>query len=299
MRGFYHRPPVAPTAGLARTELRMPGAFDIASLEEARDRIAALESRLADQARERAELIHLVSHEFRTPITVISGFGRLLQSEGHGSLNDEQRRFVGESLKAVRRLDEFVGDLLEARVDAPTPFDIEPAPADLHEVIEAQLEALVPMLEERGTKVEMWPRAPDPEFDFDTRRIEQVMTNLLTNAIRYGRAAGVIRVATRAAEDEPDWILVTVEDDGPGIPVEDRERLFAPYVRGCSTGEIRGLGIGLALCRRIIEAHGGRIHVEEGELGGASFVFGLPTGPRNLDTRRGVAEARGPEGVNR
>ncbi|MEM9173926.1 MAG: HAMP domain-containing sensor histidine kinase [Myxococcota bacterium] len=275
----------------------MPGPSDIASLDEARDRIAVLEARLDDQARARAELIHLVSHELRTPITVISGFGRLLQNEGHGPLNDEQRRFVGESLKAVHRLDDFVGDLLEARADAAHPFDVERAPVDLHEVIEAPLEALVPMLEERGMKVEVRLRASAPVLPLDARRIEQVVTNLLTNAIRYGRPAGVIRIASGDALDDPGMTRVSVEDDGPGIPVEDRERLFAPYVRG-DTGEVRGLGIGLALCRRIIDAHGGRIHVEAGDLGGARFVFALPGASPSPD-RRSEAAPAGIAGVNR
>lgn len=284
--------------GSARMDPRMPGASDIASLEEARDRIAALEAQLDDQARERAELIHLVSHEFRTPITVISGFGRLLRNEGHGPLNEDQRRFVDESLKACRRLDDFVGDLLEARADRTTPFEITPAPADLHEVIESLLEALVPMLEERGMKVEMRLRASAPVMSLDARRIEQVMTNLMTNAIRYGRPAGVIRIATVDATDGSGCTRVCVEDDGPGIRPEDRDRLFAPYVRGGESGEVRGLGIGLALCRRIIDAHGGRIHVEQGELGGARFVFELPGASTSQDSRSTVRAAR-PEGVNR
>lgn len=276
----------------------MPGASDIASLEEARDRIAALEAQLDEQARARAELIHLVSHELRTPITVISGFGRLLRNEGHGALNEDQRRFVEECLNACRRLDDFVGDLLEARADAATPFEIVRARADLHEVIAAPLEALVPMIEERGMKVEVRLRASEPVIAFDARRIEQVMTNLLTNAIRYGRPAGLIRIGSEEAVDGSGEILVSVEDDGPGIRPEDRDRLFAPYVRGVATGEVPGLGIGLALCRRIIEAHDGRIHVEEGELGGARFVFALPRAAATRESRPAAAVA-GPEGVNR
>lgn len=276
----------------------MPGAPKIAPLEEARARIEALEAQLGRQARERAELIHLVCHELRTPITVISGFGRLLKNEGHGTLNEDQHRFVDESLKACRRLDDFVGDLLEARADAATPFEIELEPADLHELIEAPLEALVPMLEERGMKVEARLRASDPVIPLDPRRIEQVLTNLMTNAIRYGRPAGMIRIASEDVSDEGERVRISVEDDGPGIRPEDRERLFAPYVRGDDTGEVRGLGIGLALCRRILLGHGGRIHVEEGELGGARFVFDLPR-PSPLDLSRSIVPTAGPQGVTR
>lgn len=248
-----------------------------ARLSDAWTRIETLEGQLAEQAKARAELVHLVSHELRTPITVISGFARLLESERHGDLNDEQRRFVGEGLRACRRLNEFVEDLMEAQVDADTPFAVKPSRGDLHETIEAQLESLLPVLEERGTKVEIALRATEPEMDFDDRRIEQVVSNLMTNAIRYSCASGVIRVETFDTEiDRTRAIAVAVEDDGPGIPVEDRERLFAPFVRGTPVGDDLGLGIGLAICRRIVEAHFGKIYVEEGAEGGARFVFILP-----------------------
>lgn len=251
------------------------------TLDEARVRIGALEARLADQARVRAELVHLVCHELRTPITVISGFGRLLQNEVQGVLNEEQHRYVTEVLKSCTRLDAFVSDLLEARDDAATPFRVDVERGRLHDTLEAQLESLLPMLEERDLRVELTRHAADDDMDFDPRRIAQVVTNLMTNAIRYGRAGGVIRVETRdlphgAADDESAWVEVAVEDDGEGIPAADRERLFEPFVRGAGSEESSGLGIGLALCRRIVEAHGGRIRVDRGALGGARFVFELP-----------------------
>ena len=285
-------------AGAARAEPddRDPHALARA-LDEARERMVLLEARLDAQSRARAELVNLVSHELRTPITVISGFARLLQNEVQGTLNDEQHRFVAESLRACRRLDEFVSDLLEARPGADTPFTIVPSEGDLHATIEGQLESLAPLLEERGLKVEAMLRCGDPRLRFDARRIEQVITNLMTNAIRHARPSGIIRLRTGSATvgDEGQTreelapgtrvVRVSVEDDGPGVPDSDRERIFAPYVRGmCEANEggdaglpeASGLGIGLAICRRIIEAHGGRIRVEASALGGARFVFDLP-----------------------
>jgi signal transduction histidine kinase len=249
--------------------------------DASRKRIEELESLLSGQARARCELVHMVSHELRTPITVISGFARLIQDGNHGELNSEQRRFADEILKACGRLDNFVGDLLEASPDLDTPFSVEPVSADLHETLEAQFESLAPILEEHGVKVEARLRASPSKLAFDTRRIEQVVTNLLTNAIRYGRNAGVIRIATTLVPQGDgsavrDFFEVSVEDDGPGIPEADRERLFEPYVRGQIAEEKSGLGIGLAISQRIIHAHGGRIWVEASEFGGARFVFSLP-----------------------
>ena len=247
-------------------------------LEEAVSRVLDLESELSEHERRRADLIHLVSHELRTPITVIGGFARLLQSERHGLLNEEQHRFVSEGLKACRRLDDFVGDLLEARADSETPFVVNPVLGDLHESIEDGLESLMPLLADRGMKVELMLRASDPQILFDERRIGQVVNNLTTNAILCGKHSGIIRLGTSdlSAVSSGTGIEVVVEDDGPGIADGDYERIFAPFVRGKGAAESPGLGIGLAICRGIIEAHGGKIRVESGSLGGARFVFELP-----------------------
>jgi signal transduction histidine kinase len=250
-------------------------------LAKALARVASLEEKLASQARARTELVHLVSHELRTPITVISGFGRLLQNEAHGSLNKEQSHYIDESLKACRRLDQFVVDLLEAQPESGTPLSIEIAEADLHALIRSHLESLEPLLGERGIKVELQLAATMPRLPFDERRIEQVITNLMSNAIRYGRPGGTIRISTNSIRNDSSpavagAVEVIIEDDGPGIPVEDREHLFAPYVRGDGHENCEGLGIGLAICRRVIASHGGAIRVESGELGGARFVFELP-----------------------
>jgi len=246
-------------------------------LEEALSRVNTLESKLACQARERTELVHLVSHELRTPITVISGFGRLLQNEAHGTLNKEQTHYIDQSLKACRRLDQFVVDLLDAQHESGTPLSVEIEEADLHVLIRARLESLAPLLEERGIKVDLDLAARGSRLAFDERRIEQVITNLMTNAIRYGRHQGVIRIVTKSAGNgEAPSIKVAIEDDGPGIPVEDRVHIFAPYVRGEGQVDCEGLGIGLAICRRVIASHGGTIHVDSSELGGARFEFTLP-----------------------
>lgn len=256
-------------------------------LAEAHARIERLEKRLASQARSRADLVHLVTHELRTPITVISGFSRLLQDPAHGELNEVQARWIAESLKACRRLDRFVGDLLAACPDSGMTLPIQSAPADLESTIRGILESLSPLLEERRLDIELSIPNALPRLCFDVGRIEQVLTNLLTNAIRYGRPGGVVRLsasrcksagALGEALDGAGVVEVRVEDDGPGVPEEDRKRIFEPYVRGDEQSSCAGLGIGLAICDRILAAHGGAIRVEEGELGGALFVFQLPCG---------------------
>ena len=253
--------------------------------DAAEQRADELQAQLVTHAQARTELIHLVSHELRTPITIISGFARLMRNENHGALSSVQQGFAREISKACSRLDQFVGDLLDASPGADSPFPIAPGEADLHEILTTQLESLAPLFEERGIKLETHLHKDVSTCRFDERRIAQVTTNLLTNAIRYGGASGVIRIATAAvckAEsiDHMDAYQVSIEDNGPGISEVDRERIFLPYVRaqvqGGPADSPSGLGIGLAISRRIIQAHGGRIWVESGRFGGARFVFSLP-----------------------
>lgn len=248
---------------------------------DADGRIAALEAELAAEARGRAELIHLVSHELRTPITVISGFARLLlDPHAEETLGPRAEGFASEILKACRRMDAFVGELIEVGPDAGDVLAVMKRPAQLAPVLKNVLKSMEPILGERGMKVSSHLDDALGDFDFDAGRIEQVLTNLLTNAMRYGREGGVIQVGLRkAGEGAQACAVLTVEDDGPGIPAVDRERIFSPYVRGAVPSGTDGLGIGLAICRRIIDSHSGTIRVEEGTTGGALFVVELPLAP--------------------
>ena len=248
------------------------------ALAKVRAREAELEAELAAQARAHVELIQLVSHELRTPITVISGFGRLLKSEAQGALAELQHHYVDECLKACSRLDLLVSDLLDACPETGSPLRVAIAEADLHGILTAQTESLAPLAGDRGIEIERAFGAETSRLFFDARRIEQVVSNLLTNAIRHAREGGTICLSTAsAARAEGAVVEVSIEDDGPGISAVDRDRVFAPYVRGEGQKARAGLGLGLAICSRIIGAHGGTIHVEESKLGGACFVFALPS----------------------
>jgi signal transduction histidine kinase len=235
-------------------------------LQLARREAATLRRAFREAVAERRELVNVVCHELRTPITVIRGYARLLLSEATGPLTDEQRRFVQEAAKSCGRLDDFVELLLRATNEERAAMDdLVEIEASLAPVLEGAVDYLRPVLEERGVRVELlldpgalWAR-------FDAARVEQVVANLLNNGLEYAGGGGVLRIHTRAvpsqADDEPDWIEVGVSDDGPGVPEADRARIFEPYVRGLRAPSERGLGLGLSICRRIVEAHGGRIEV--------------------------------------
>ncbi|UCE86156.1 MAG: PAS domain-containing sensor histidine kinase [Deltaproteobacteria bacterium] len=247
------------------------------ALHRANRNAEALAERLRREAEEREELLTVVSHELRTPVTVIAGYNKLLLSETVGPLNEEQRRFLNESTKSCQRLSGFIGNLLEASRERAGDSALEVSLCPLAPTIEGVVQSLAPLLEERGLKIELHFGAGASRARFDPLRIEQVLTNLVGNAIKHARPGGRIEISTRRVGPSAcGFVEVAVSDDGPGIAEEDRERIFQPYVQAGEDGPAGGLGLGLAICRRIVEAHGGSIRVAESDVGGARFVFTLP-----------------------
>jgi len=244
---------------------------------EASREAAELRERLRREAAEREELLTVVSHELRTPVTVISGYNRLLLSEQVGPLTEEQRRFLSESNKSCQRLNAFIANLLEAAREVGGEGALEVCERPLRPTLESVAAFLKPLLEERALRIELRSPPDGSLARFDPLRVEQVLTNLIGNAIKYARPGGAIEVATRSLrEGARRMVEVSVADDGPGIPAADRDRIFEPYVRVGEGRGAGGLGLGLAICRRIVEAHGGTIRVEERPQGGSRFVFTLP-----------------------
>jgi len=252
-------------------------AQEVARLREELARERARRTALADEHR---DLVAVVCHELRTPITVITGFARLLLSDKFGDLNARQRHFVEECAKSCGRLDGFVELLLRGVREerAVEPYAIEDA--SLGALLRGALAYLAPVIEETRAEVALRIE-PDAEWArFDAARIEQVVVNLVGNALRHAGDAGSLRIAVRslaaAQPGEAQQVEVSVADDGPGIPPEERERIFEPFVRGRAVRGANGLGLGLSICRRIVERHGGRLALRPEPSGGACFTFTLP-----------------------
>lgn len=244
---------------------------------EASREAVELRERLRREGAQREELLTVVSHELRTPATVISGYNRLLLSEQVGPLTEEQRRFLAESNKSCQRLNAFIANLLEAAREVGGQGALEVCERPLRATLESVAGFLKPLLEERGLRLELACPPDGSLARFDPLRVEQVLTNLIGNAIKYARPGGTIEVATRPLREGARRLVeVTVSDDGPGVPAADRERIFEPYVRVGEGRGAGGLGLGLAICRRIVEAHGGTIRAEERPEGGSRVVFTLP-----------------------
>lgn len=246
-------------------------------LHTANREVAALRERIRLERADREELLNVVSHELRTPVTVILGYARLLLSGRVGELSEEQRRFLDETRKSGERLNRFIGDLMETARSLSGEPVLEVCERPVEATLRSVASMLKPLLDEQRLELVIDPGEGPLRARFDPARIEQVLTNLLGNAIKFSPPGGVIHLRTRAVtRDGVPFVAVEVCDAGPGVAESERERIFEPYVRVGGGRDAGGLGLGLAIARRIVETHGGCIACTPCEDGGSRFVFTLP-----------------------
>jgi len=251
-------------------------------LHGANRELADLRDRLRRENNEREELLTIVSHELRTPVTIITGYNRLLLAEKVGPLNEEQRGFLAESSKACRRLDLFIGNLLEASRHDSDGEVLEITHARVASVVDEVVGLLRPLFDDAKLAVRVDIAEDADRARFDRTRLEQILINLLGNAIKFSPPGGTVEISTRATPrvhdggPERPCVEFRISDQGPGVAPAHRQRIFEPYVQIGEESGAGGLGLGLAICRRLVEAHGGAISVEGRPEGGSRFVFTIP-----------------------
>lgn len=219
----------------------------------------------------RAALLSAVSHDLRTPLTVLVGLADTL-AQARPPLPPAQSGTAVALRKQALRLARMVGNLLDmARLQlGRTQLRKEWQP--LEEVVGASLQALESTLQHRSVRIDLPPDLP--LLEFDAVLLERVLCNLLENAAKYA-PVGEIAIGARI---RVDWAELAVCDEGSGVPPGREESIFALFERGTQDGAASGTGLGLAICRAIVEAHGGEIHAENRPEGGACFRFTLPLG---------------------
>jgi len=262
-------------------------------LHGANREVAGLRERLRRESDEREELLTVVSHELRTPVTIISGYNRLLLAEKIGPLNDEQRGFLVEGSKACRRLDLFIGNLLEASRQSSDGEVLEITHATLTPVVDEVVGLLRPLFDDAKLEARVNIAEDADRARFDRTRLEQILINLLGNAIKFSPPGAAIEISTRAVShvreggSERECVEFRISDRGPGVAPAHRQRIFEPYVQVGEESGAGGLGLGLAICKRLVEAHGGEISVQGCSEGGSSFVFTIPVSDAHCGIREG------------
>jgi signal transduction histidine kinase len=219
---------------------------------------------------ELAEFAAVAAHDLAAPLRAITGFAELLDEEYADALGERGKQWVGYVRAESDRMRGFIDDLLAySRAGTLT------APAgevDLGTVASSARNALRAEIAKTGARVEIGTM---PVAAGDATALGQVFQNLLANALKFHAADHAPRVRIDALRDDEQWI-VRVADDGPGIDHDERDRIFAPFHRASGAADVTGHGLGLTICRRIVERHGGRIWVEPGEERGSRFCFSLP-----------------------
>lgn len=223
--------------------------------------------RLAHSNRELEQFAYVASHDLQEPLRMVSAYGQLLERRYAERLDGDAREFLGFMTDGARRLQGMIDDLLALSRASRGP---DLAPTSLDAAFERATGNLTLVLDESGAN--LW-REPLPLVMGDEYQLTRLFQNLLSNAVKFrGKAAPDIRVA---ATDRGDEWLVSVSDNGIGIDPKYSERIFAAFQRLHGQSEYPGSGIGLTLCKRIVERHGGRIWVESAPGRGATFFFSL------------------------
>jgi len=202
-------------------------------------------------------------------LSYILRYGRLVRERYAGRLDGEADRYLRHIAESAGRLQTMIDDILAYSRISTRGEDFRPV--DLGALADAAAAGLKGLFEETGTT---YQRGPLPTLDVDAAQIEQLFQNLFSNAVKF-RRADPPRIEVSARHDRGRW-QVCVVDNGIGIASKDRERVFGMFQRLHGSDDYPGTGIGLAICRGIVERHGGKIWVESAPGQGSAFCFSLP-----------------------
>ncbi|PYN92058.1 MAG: hypothetical protein DMD91_32970 [Candidatus Rokuibacteriota bacterium] len=241
------------------------------------DELGRLYQQLEAANRHKSEFLASMSHELRTPLNAIIGFSEVLQERMFGELNDKQAEYVHDIVESGRHLLSLINDILDLSKIEAGRMDLELTHFSVPMAVENALTLIRERATRHGLTVALDVGANVGEIVGDERKVKQVLINLLSNAIKFTPEGGRVTVTAGLADGT---VEIVVSDTGIGIAAEDHEAIFEEF-RQVGTDYARkreGTGLGLALARRFVELHGGRLWVKS-ELGqGSTFTFTLPVG---------------------
>lgn len=226
--------------------------------------------------RMKLDFVSMAAHELRTPLTSLRGYLGILQKDLQSKLIAEDQTFLDRSIISANQLYSLVQNLLNVSRIEQGKFKLEIHQVALDQIVQTVIENLKQVaLEHQISLSYQYTAQPLPKVEADPMRINEVLTNLIANAITYNHPGGYVKVTISQAEDT---VVVSVHDNGQGIPVQSISRLFTKFYRVSSTlgSGAKGTGLGLYICKSVIDGHFGKIWVESVEGKGSIFSFSLP-----------------------
>ena len=230
----------------------------------------SLAQQLARKVEDLDQFAYLASHDLQAPLRQVTAFSGLLGEALEGKLDEEEQTYLGLIVDNAEIMRALVRDLLRLSRAGNSPLALEPL--SLEACVDRALTALGAIIGEKGAEIR---REPLPEAIGDSGLLAQLYQNLVGNALKFVPPERKPVVELGAERDGERWRL-SVKDNGIGIDPEFAERIFTPFQRLHTSTEYQGSGIGLSICRRVVERHGGEIWVEPGEDSGSTFTFTIP-----------------------
>jgi signal transduction histidine kinase len=258
---------------------------------------------LEEANRHKSQFLANMSHELRTPMNAIIGFSEILLDPSFQISEGERSQFLTDILASGKHLLNLINEVLDLSKIEAGRMELQIAPADLAEVLEQVHTTMRPLAARKAIEFQVQGGDRLAPFPMDAARVKQILLNLVSNAIKFTPDGGTVRVTAhrvdsstrqmvdssrpvdpltaRPIDSDGDWLEVAVSDTGPGIPAEDHERIFAEFQQVQTSrmpGKPEGTGLGLALAKRFVELHGGKIWVASEVGRGSTFTFTLPMG---------------------
>ena len=250
-------------------------------VEDRTHELALANERLKELDRMKSEFVSNVSHELRTPLTAIKGAVDVVLREMAGPLTEKQIHYLTRVRSNTQHLAGLINDLLDLSKIESGKIDVKSSPVSLSGLLHEVVEALRPLAAEKVIALEAVIREPSFLVWADRDKINQVLTNLIGNAIKFTPVQGRVTVS---ASKNGESVQLTVSDSGPGVPPDEKEKIFAKFYQIAeANGEnAKGTGLGLAISKALVELHGGKIWVESEPSRGSQFCFTLPlSAPQN------------------
>jgi signal transduction histidine kinase len=270
-----------------------------ASAPSSADEAARELEQLRDRFRKTADALASAAHDLKTPLAILNGYIDLLQSEKLGPLNDRQREVMGDMFLSGQRLQQFIQDFLTFSVLETGELRMQYVEGDMNACLSEVCRLWSNRFQERGLALYFLANDKLGTFPFDAPKIQRVISNLLENAYKYTPQGGTVwlhaephmwerRGVSKAAANAdrrrqstnvPNAVKITVADTGPGIRPECHLEIFDDFFRLPGSESAEGMGLGLAISRRLLQAMGGKIWVESEPGTGCKFSFLIPLKP--------------------